>query len=65
MKKILLLNVGWSNKGNLALWTSTVKTIRYFVPDAEFNFVGPNEFSFNGYIVRRQLAVPSVQKPKM
>lgn len=64
MKKILLLNVGWSNKGNLALWTSTVKTIRYFVPDAEFNFVGPNEFTFNGYIVRRQLAVPSVQKPK-
>lgn len=41
MTKILILNVGWSNKGNRAIVHSTIETIKKFVPDAEFNLMGP------------------------
>ena len=34
MTKFLILNVGYSNKGNLALVNSTIETIKNFIPDA-------------------------------
>lgn len=41
MTKFLMLNVGWTNKGNCTLAHSTMETIKTFVPDAEFNLIRP------------------------
>lgn len=65
MKKIFILNAGLSNKGNLALWTTTIETIKNYIPDAEFNLTGPAEFNYNDFKVKKHLVVgPSIQKPQ-
>lgn len=55
MTKILILNVGWSNKGNLALIYSTTETIMKFVPDAEFTFMGPRKENNEGFQVKEHV----------
>lgn len=40
MAKIIILNVGWSNKGNVALVKSTMENIKAFLTDVEFCLVG-------------------------
>lgn len=63
MTKILVLNVGWSNKGNLALVHSTMETIKYFVPDAKFTLMGPDNIDHDSFKVKKQLgAVGSRRK---
>ena len=64
MTKILILNVGWSNKGNRALVDSTIETIKTFVPDTEFNLMGPYEGDHNGLQIKKQIGVGlSIRKP--
>ena len=64
MTKILILNVGWSNKGNCAIVHSTIETIKRFVPDAEFNLTGPYERDHNGLQIKKQIGVGlSIRKP--
>jgi polysaccharide pyruvyl transferase WcaK-like protein len=64
MTKILILNVGWSNKGNRALVESTIETIKTFVPDAEFNLTGPYERDHTGLQIKKQIGVGlSIRKP--
>lgn len=41
MTKILMLNVGWSNKGNRALVYSIIEMIKTFVPRVKFNLMCP------------------------
>jgi len=43
MIKILILNVGTTNKGNQAIVASSMEAIRRFVPDAEFILMGESE----------------------
>ena len=40
MTRVLILNVGTTNKGNQAIVASTMEAIRRFVPDAEFILMG-------------------------
>jgi len=64
MTKILILNVGWPNKGNLALVESTIGTIKTFVPDAEFNLTGPTKVSHNEFQIKKQVGCGlSIRKP--
>ena len=64
MTKILILNVGWSNKGNRALVDSTIETIKTFVPDTEFDLTGPYERDHNGLRIKEQIGVGlSIRKP--
>ena len=64
MTKILILNVGWSNKGNRALVDSTIETIKTFVPDTEFNLMGPYERDYNGLQIKKQIGVGlSIREP--
>lgn len=64
MTKILLLNVGWSNKGNLALIHSTMKTVENFVPNVEWNLLGPDAINKNKFVVKKRLGWGlSIQKP--
>ena len=55
MTKILILNVGGSNKGNLALIYSTIETIKRFVPNIEFYLVGPYNGYLNKFRIKRQV----------
>jgi colanic acid/amylovoran biosynthesis protein len=41
--KVLILNVGSTNKGNQAIVASTIEAIRRFVPEAQFIFMGQNK----------------------
>ena len=64
MTKILILNVGGSNKGNRALVESTIETIKTFVPDTEFYLMGPYEGDHNGLQIKKQMGVGlSLKKP--
>jgi len=64
MTKILILNVGWSNKGNRALVESTIETIKTFVPDTEFYLMGPYGGDYNGLQIKKQMGVGlSIRKP--
>ena len=64
MTKILILNVGWSNKGNRALVNSTIGTIKNFVPDAEFNLMGPTKVDHNKLRINEQVGCGlSIRKP--
>lgn len=56
MTKILILHAGpFSNKGSLALVLSTVDTLKIYIPDVEFTFMGL-ETKQNKIIVQKQLA---------
>lgn len=45
--KILILNVGWLNKGNRTLVEATIETIKTIVPNAEFDLTkGSNSNEF-------------------
>ena len=64
MTKILILNVGWSNKGNRAIVHSTIETIKKFVPDAEFNLMGPYERDHKGLQIKKEVGYGlSIRKP--
>ena len=64
MTKILILNVGWSNKGNRALVNSTIETINRFVPDTEFNLMGPERVDHDEFHIKRQVGYGlSIRKP--
>lgn len=64
MTKILILNVGWSNKGNCAIVHSTIETIKNFVPDAEFNLMGPAKVDYNKLQIKKQVGCGlSLRKP--
>ena len=56
MTKILILNVGWTNKGNCALAHSTMETIKCFIPNAEFVLMGVEVGSKNGFQIKKQIA---------
>jgi polysaccharide pyruvyl transferase WcaK-like protein len=56
MTKILILNVGWTNKGNCALVHSTMETIKCFIPNAEFVLMGVEVGSKNGFQIKKQIA---------
>lgn len=65
MTKILILNVGSTNKGNRALVESTIETIKTFVPDTEFYLMGPYEGDHNGLQIKKQIdAGLSIRKPQ-
>lgn len=55
MTKVLILNVGRSNKGNCALVNSTIDTIKSFVLDAEFNLMGPAKVDHNEFRIKEQV----------
>jgi polysaccharide pyruvyl transferase WcaK-like protein len=55
MTKILILNVGWSNKGNVALVKSTMNSVNKFIHDAEFILMGSESIDFNNYKVKEKL----------
>ena len=64
MTKILILNVGWPNKGNRALVHSTIETIKTFVPDTEFNLMGPAKVDYNKLQIKKQVGCGlSIRKP--
>ena len=64
MTRILILNVGSTNKGNRALVESTIETIKTFVPDAEFYLMGPYERDHNGLQIKKQICVGlPIRKP--
>lgn len=64
MTKILILNVGWSNKGNRALVQSTIEAINRFIPETEFNLMGPAGVVHNEFYIKRQLGWGvSIRKP--
>ncbi len=62
MTKILLLHVGVSNKGSQALIMSTTDTIKKYIPDAEFTFMGL-ETNQNKIPIKKQLAFNVLQNP--
>lgn len=55
MTKVLILNVGYSNKGNLALVVSTIKAIKKYIPEAEFVLVGPEKIEKDNFYVKKQM----------
>lgn len=64
MTKILILNVGGSNKGNLALIYSSIETIKRFIPDAEFNLMGPDKLDHNELRIKKLVGTGiSIRKP--
>lgn len=64
MTKILILNVGWENKGNRALVHSTIETIKNFVPATEFNLMGPYKIDNNGFQIKKQVGCGlSIRRP--
>lgn len=64
MTKILILNVGESNKGNRALVNSTIETIKTFVPEADFNLMGPAKIDYNHLRIKEQVGQGlSIRKP--
>ena len=54
MIKILMQNVGLTNKGNYAIVTATMETVKKFVPEAEFVLMGYSEENRNE---------PQIKKP--
>ena len=46
MTKILILNVGCQNKGNLALVISTISTIQNYIPNAQFSLMGAKKIDY-------------------
>ena len=64
MTKILILNVGRTNKGNCALFYSTTETIKRFIPNAKFTLMGTEVGNVNGFHIKRQIASGfSIKKP--
>lgn len=64
MTKILVLNVGWSNKGNRAIVDSTIEMIKNFIPDAEFNLMGPAKAEHHKLRIKEQVGWGlSIRKP--
>jgi len=64
MTKILILNVGVTNKGNRALVHSTIETIKRFIPDVEFNLMGPNPLTHEELQIKKQAGWGlSIRKP--
>ena len=63
MTKILILNVGWSNKGNRALVDSTIETIKKFVPATEFNLMGHDTVNHNGFQIKKPVGRLSIRRP--
>ena len=62
--KILILNVGWLNKGNRALVDTTIETINNFVHNVEFNLMGPVKIDRDEFVVTEQIAIGvSIRKP--
>jgi len=62
--KILILNVGWSNKGNRALIISIMEIIKKFIPDAEFNLMGPAKLENNEIRIKEKIGFLSISNPK-
>ena len=64
MKKILLLNVGYSNKGNVALVNSTIKNMfNNYIPNVKFKLMGNLENKAN---IKEQIGLNngiSIRKP--
>lgn len=64
MTKILILNVGGPNKGNLALVYSTIAVIKRFVPGIEFDLMGPDKVAHDELRIKKQVGwSPSIRKP--
>ena len=63
MIKILVLNVGKSNKGNCALVSSTVRTISNYIPNVQFQFIGPDTIHSNEFNIERWPGIISIRKP--
>lgn len=61
MAKMMILDVGWTNKGNIALVESTIEAINRFCPDTEFIFMGPIEISHKDFNVEMQGGFTSPQ----
>lgn len=55
MIKILILNVGCSNKGTFALVISTMNTIRNFVPGAQFSLMGSKKIDNNNVRIKKSV----------
>jgi polysaccharide pyruvyl transferase WcaK-like protein len=55
MTKILILNVGRTNKGNCALVYSTMETIKRFIPNTEFNLMGTEVGNKNRLKIKKQI----------
>ena len=62
MTKILILHAGFSNKGSQALVISTTETIKKYIPDAEFTFMGM-ETNQNEIPIKKQLAFNILKNP--
>lgn len=62
MTKILILNVGWLNKGNNALVISTMETIKQFILDADFVLMGPRQIDNANFHVKEQLCFGLTKK---
>lgn len=63
MTKMLILNVGISNKGNCALVTSTIKTIENVIPNVEFSLMGPEKIDFGNIHIKKYPGNLSIRKP--
>ena len=64
MTKILILNVGGPNKGNLALVYSTIAVIKRFVPGIVFDLMGPDKVAHDELRIKKQVGwAPSIRKP--
>jgi len=55
LTKILLLNVGWPNRGNWALVYSTIEIIKKYVPNAKFTLLGTEENSIEGFQIKKKI----------
>lgn len=62
MTKILVLHAGVSNKGSQALMLSTTDTVKKYIPDAEFTFMG-RETNQNEIPIKQQLAFKVLKNP--
>lgn len=56
------MNTGYSNKGSQALILSTIDTIKEYVPDTEFVFMGI-ETNINQFPVKEQIALTPLKNP--
>jgi len=61
--KILMLNIGLLNKGNFALACSIIETIKKFIPDAKFTFMGRDEINTPELQVKKKICTLSIRKP--
>jgi len=51
---MMILDVGWTNKGNLALIESTIEAINKFSPNTEFILMGPIGIDHENFNVKQQ-----------